>query len=156
MGVFIPSCCRCWMNTEICSIANLNSKVFLVVLLKKCPTKPKKKKTMLMSSLDPLQQHRRPHSGVAAEALSQAAAGASHSFCPLPGVSGLRSEAAERTRPGNCCFRFKEGGQSVCSDTAGERSNQQTLILIFLFLVKESGGVEESPPRAASCKLQPS
>lgn len=89
-------------------------------------------------NLDLSQQHRCPHGGVTAEALPQAAARASYSFWPLPGVSGLRSEAAEWACAGNCSSRCKEGGQSACSDAAGKMSSLPALILTFLLSSSKS------------------
>lgn len=89
-------------------------------------------------NLDLLQQHRRPHGGVTAEALPQAATRASYSFWPLPGVSGLRPEAAKRACTGICSSRCKEGGQSACSDVAGKSSSLPALTLNFLLSSSKS------------------
>lgn len=42
-----------------------------------------------------LQQHRRPHGGITAEALPQTTARATGSLQPLPGIPALWSEAVE-------------------------------------------------------------
>lgn len=58
-----------------------------------------------------LQQHRCPHGGVTAEALPQAAAGASGSLQLLPGLPALWSAAADRPLSGNYAARK----QGVCT-----------------------------------------
>lgn len=52
-----------------------------------------------------LQQHRCPHGGVTAEALPQAAAGASGPLQLLPGLPAVWSGAADRPLSGNCAAR---------------------------------------------------